>query len=110
MRHNTDSKSLKIVLKLHLVIPLKFTGTHRAHLLNGEVEDYRLLDPLVHLPLALLKVDRLSRAKFSLIDSLNHLTYGLFGCRLREQVAVLPRALDERFQSINITFHSFVIF
>ena len=97
VRYHANTERLKIVFKFHFVIPLKLSRSHRTHLLNREIEDYRLLDPFIYLPLTLLNVDRLGCTQLTLVNSLNNTAYSLFRSSFREQLAILPRALDYLF-------------
>ena len=93
MRDNPNTQSVIVVLKLHLVVPLKLASTHCTHLLNREIEDNRLLNPLVYLPLALLEIDWLCTTKLTLIYRLDNCADSLAGNFILKQRAILPRRL-----------------
>ena len=93
VRNNSHPEVVEVMFQLHLIVPLKFSGTHCTHLLNREVEYYRLLNPLVDLPLALLEVDRLCAAQFALIHGLHHSAYRLTCSLIIKQRTILPRSL-----------------
>ena len=94
LRNDAHAQLLVVVLELHLVVPLQLAAAHGAHLLYGEIHDYGLLDPLVHLPEALLEIYGLGRAQSALVDGLHNLADGTLGGLVGQQRAVVPRPLD----------------
>ena len=94
MGHGAHAQPVVVVFDVHLVVPFQFAGAHRAHLLDREIEDHGLLDPLVDPPLAAREVDGFGRAQKPLVDEFHHLADGGFGRIVLQQAAVVPRPFD----------------
>ena len=94
MGHGAYAQPVVVAFDVHLVVPFQFAGAHRAHLLDREIEDHGLLDPLVDLPLAAREGDGFGRAQKPLVDEFHHLADGGFGRIVLQQGAVVPRPFD----------------
>ena len=86
------------MLEVDLIVPLQLTGTHGAHLLDWEVHNDSLLDPLVYLPLAILQIDWLGSTKLAFVHSLDNGTNCRLYLLLLEHCAILPRLLYYSFK------------
>ena len=60
---------------------MKFKWTHfnGFHLLDWEIQDHRLLDPLIHLPPSLC---RLRYTQSSFVQAVDNRTYSVLGVRM----------------------------
>ena len=94
MGHGAHAQPVVVVFDVHLVVPFQFAGAQNAHLLDREIEDHGLLDPLVDPPLAAREVDGFGRAQKPLVDEFHHLADGGFGRIVLQQAAVVPRPFD----------------
>ena len=63
MGHSAHAQPVVVAFDVHLVVPFQFAGAQNAHLLDREIEDHGLLDPLVDPPLAAREVDGFGRAQ-----------------------------------------------
>ena len=100
VRHDPYAQLFVAVLEVHFVVPFELSGPHGAHLLHRKVEQNRLLDPLVDLPLAPRRIDGFGRSQASLVQFFDNGADRLPHTGLRKQCPVVPGLFDNLSQLI----------
>ena len=100
VRHGPHAQLLVAVLEVHFVVPFELSGPHGAHLLHRKIEQNRLLDPLIDLPLAPGRIDGFGRSQASFVQFFDNGADRLPHTGLRKQCPVVPGLFDNLSQLI----------
>ena len=91
MGNHPDSLGGIAVLEGNLVVELKGTALHGLHVVDGEIENHRLLEPLVYMPAA---AALLGNAQLPLVQQPDGFAYGVLYISVLKQFTVIPCLLD----------------